>query len=130
MQKSDHQSSLTQLFVFIIYHLFCVFLFYRLTVLLHPNHQHCTTIGHSLMQMLPPEDPKKEELCKRLIDTIERVDPYGARLSLYHAIALRELAKCPDQDKKSLLSKAMRLLGYEPPNSAGDKLATIILADA
>ncbi|XP_001601934.2 SET domain-containing protein SmydA-8 [Nasonia vitripennis] len=104
-------------------------LLFRLTVLLHPCHQHCLTIGHSLMQLLPADDPKKAELCQRMIDTIALVDPYGARLSLYRAIALRELSMCPGQDRNELLFKAIQALRYEPPHSASGLLAKVILAE-
>lgn len=81
------------------------------------------------MQLLSPDDPKKEELCKRMIDTIARIDPYGARLSLYRAIALRELSMCPGQDRNSLLFKAVQALRYEPPDSASGLLAKVIIAE-
>lgn len=81
------------------------------------------------MQLLPPEDEKKIELCKRMIDTMAIIDPYNARLPLYHAIALRELSKCPNQDKKSLLTKAIGLLKYEPINSPGEQYLKIILSE-
>lgn len=109
---------------------FSRFIIFSLTVLLHPCHQHCLTIGHSLMQLLPPDDPKKEELCKRMIDTIALIDPYGTRLALYHAIALRELSMCPGQDRQGLLLKAVQALRYEPSDSPSGLLAKVILAEA
>lgn len=104
-------------------------LFSRLNVLLHPSHQHCLTIGHSLMQMLSPEDPKKAEICQRIINAIAIVDPHNSRIPLYKAIALRELAKCPGHEKTALLTSAVDALKYEPPNSPGDKFAKILISE-
>ncbi|XP_011494674.1 PREDICTED: protein msta, isoform B-like [Ceratosolen solmsi marchali] len=102
----------------------------RLTVLLHPCHQYCITIGHSLIQLLSKDDPQKVELCQRMLDTIAIVDPHKTRLTLYHAIALRELSMCPHQDKNDLLIRAMEVLQYEPVNSPGEILANIIFSEA
>ncbi|XP_014208289.1 protein msta-like [Copidosoma floridanum] len=104
-------------------------LLFRLEVLLHPCHQHCITVSHTLLQMLEPDDPKKAELCQRMIDLFEIVDPYGARLAIYQVIALRELSLCPDQDRKALLTRAMEILRYEPPKSPGAVLSNIILQE-
>ena len=98
-------------------------------MLLHPCHQHCTAVGHSLIQLLPPDDPQKSEICKRIISITSIVDPYGARLTLYTAIALRELASCPGEDKKNLLSKAISLLESEPLGSPGEKLLRLIKSE-
>ncbi|XP_076235634.1 SET and MYND domain containing, arthropod-specific, member 5 isoform X2 [Calliopsis andreniformis] len=98
----------------------------RLTTLLHPGHQQCITVSHSLIQLLPDNDTRKPELCKRIIETTKALDPYGARLVLYTAVALRELSTCPGEDKKSLLSEAMSLLQFEPPSSPGEKLRSLI----
>lgn len=96
---------------------------------MHPCHQHCITVSHTLLQMLKPENKKKVELCQRMLDTFAIVDPYGSRLPLYYVIVLRELASCPGQDKKALLTKAMDILRYEPPKSAGDLLSKIISSE-
>ncbi|XP_053973196.1 SET domain-containing protein SmydA-8-like [Hylaeus volcanicus] len=101
-------------------------LLHRLSALLHPGHQQCITVSHSLIQMLPANDPKKPELCKRIIETTKLLDPYGARLALYTAVALRELSTCPGEDEKRLLSDAASLLQFEPPNSPGEKLKDLI----
>lgn len=94
--------------------------------MLHPGHQLCITVSHSLIQLMPADNPKKSELCKRIIETTETLDPYGARLALYTAVALRELSTCPGEDRKHLLSKALSLLQYEPQYSAGEKLRILI----
>ncbi|CAL7933797.1 unnamed protein product [Xylocopa violacea] len=94
-------------------------LYSRLTALLHPGHQQCITVSHSLIQLLSADDPKKPELCKRIIQTTQTLDPSGARLALYTAVALRELSTCPGEDKKGLLSEAISLLQYEPQSSPG-----------
>ena len=86
------------------------------------------TISHSLLQMLPDDNPKKLELCKRVIDTIALIDPYGSRLAIHQAIALHVLSTYPGQDKHDLSLKAIQLLRYEPPGSAGDLLSRVILA--
>lgn len=101
----------------------------RLTALLHPGHQHCITVSHTLIQLLVPTDPRKRELCKRIIDTTGILDPYGARLPLYTAVALRELSNCPGEDTKALLSRAVSLLITEPPNSPGEKFRNYIESD-
>nr|XP_003702367.1 PREDICTED: protein msta, isoform B isoform X1 [Megachile rotundata]XP_012138444.1 PREDICTED: protein msta, isoform B isoform X1 [Megachile rotundata]XP_012138445.1 PREDICTED: protein msta, isoform B isoform X1 [Megachile rotundata] len=101
-------------------------LYSRLTTLLHPSHQQCITVSHSLIQLLPASDPRKAELCKRVMETTKLLDPYGARVALYTAVALRELSACPGEDKKDLLEKALSLLQYEPENSPGHKLRTLI----
>ena len=93
---------------------------------LHPCHQYCITVGHSLIQLLSPKDPQKSEICNRIIATSFIVDPYGVRLSLYTAIAFRELASCPGEDRKSLLLKAILLLKSEPPGSFGEKMLKLI----
>ncbi|KYN08068.1 Protein msta, isoform B [Cyphomyrmex costatus] len=98
----------------------------RLTVLLHPGHQHCISVSHSLIQLLPATDPRKSELCKRIMDTVSRLDPYGTRLTLYTAVTLRELAMCPGEDKRVHLAKAVLLLKAEPPNSPGERLRRLI----
>ncbi|NP_001229486.1 uncharacterized protein LOC724300 isoform X1 [Apis mellifera] len=98
----------------------------RLTTLLHPGHQLCITVSHSLIQLMPADNPKKLELCKRIIETTETLDPYGTRLALYTAVTLRELSTCPGEDRKHLLSKALSLLQYEPQYSAGEKLRILI----
>ncbi|XP_011636202.1 protein msta-like [Pogonomyrmex barbatus] len=98
----------------------------RLMVLLHPGHQHCISVSHSLMQLLPATDPRKLELCKRVMDTVSRLDPYGARLALYTAVTLRELATCPGEDRRAHLVKAASLLKAEPTNSPGEKLRRLI----
>ncbi|XP_015178450.1 PREDICTED: protein msta, isoform B-like isoform X1 [Polistes dominula] len=98
----------------------------RLRALLHPGHQHCISLGHSLIQLLPSRDPLKLELCKLIMNTVAAIDPYYARLTLYAAITLRELAYCPGQDKKAHLSKAATLLMSEPPKSPGAKLLRLI----
>ncbi|XP_076651495.1 SET and MYND domain containing, arthropod-specific, member 5 [Halictus rubicundus] len=101
----------------------------RLTALLHPNHQLCISISHSLIQLLARSDPRKIELCKRIIETTKILDPYGARLSLYTAVTLRELSNCPGQDRESLSLEAISLLQSEPPNSPGEKLRILIEAE-
>ncbi|XP_034188747.2 SET and MYND domain containing, arthropod-specific, member 5 [Osmia lignaria lignaria] len=101
-------------------------LYSRLTTLLHPGHQQCITVGHSLIQLLPANDPRKAELCKRIIEVTKLLDPYGARVALYTAVALRELSVCPGEDKKGLLEEALSLLQYEPEDSAGNKLRSLI----
>ncbi|XP_029161550.1 SET domain-containing protein SmydA-8-like [Nylanderia fulva] len=98
----------------------------RLTVLLHPGHQHCISVSHSLIQLLPPSSPQKSELCKLILDTVTQLDPYGARLALYTAVTLRELASCPGENKRAHLSRAASLLKTEPPNSPGQKLLRLI----
>ncbi|KAG5318785.1 MSTAA protein, partial [Pseudoatta argentina] len=98
----------------------------RLTVLLHPGHQHCISVSHSLIQLLPATDSRKSELCKRIMDTVSRLDPYGARLALYTAVTLRELAMCPGEDKRLHLAKAALLLKAEPPNLPGERLRRLI----
>ncbi|CAD1474990.1 unnamed protein product, partial [Heterotrigona itama] len=98
----------------------------RLTALLHPGHQQCITVSHSLIQLLPADNPKKAELCKRIIETTKTLDPYGTRLALYTAVALRELSTCSGEDRKRLLSEAILLLQYEPENSSGGKLRILI----
>ncbi|EZA57559.1 Protein msta, isoform B [Ooceraea biroi] len=98
----------------------------RLTVLLHPGHQHCISVSHSLIQLLPASDPRKLDLCKRIMDTVNRLDPYGARLALYTAVVLRELAVCPGEDRQVHLTRAASLLKMEPPNSPGEKLLRLI----
>ncbi|XP_015595619.1 protein msta [Cephus cinctus] len=98
----------------------------RLELLLHPGHQHCISIAHSLIQLLSPEDPRKSELCKRIINTTSIIDPHGVRLGLYTAVALRELATCPGENKTDLLVKAIRLLYNEPANSPGQKLSSLM----
>lgn len=97
-----------------------------MTVLLHPGHQHCISVSHSLIQLLPANDPQKSDLCKRIIDTVNRLDPYGARLTLYAAVTLRELAGCPGEDAQTHLATAASLLKMEPPNSPGEKLLRLI----
>jgi hypothetical protein len=62
-----------------------------------------------------------------MLDTIAIVDPYNTRLTIYHAISLRELSMCPNQDKNALLLKAIEVLKYEPENSSGDILSNIML---
>ncbi|XP_051172680.1 SET domain-containing protein SmydA-8-like [Leptopilina boulardi] len=101
----------------------------RLMVLLHPCHQHCISVGHSLIQLMPSDDPQKAEICKRIISTTSIVDPYGTRLTLYTAIALRELASCPGEQRQSLLTKAASLLESEPPRSPGEKLLRLIQSE-
>ncbi|XP_015519883.1 SET domain-containing protein SmydA-8 [Neodiprion lecontei] len=101
----------------------------RLQVLLHPGHQHCLTVGHSLMQLLPPEEPQKAEICRRVIQTTQVLDPYGSRLALYTAVALRELSLCPGEDRLDLLCRATKLLKFEPPNSPGEKLLRLLKAE-
>lgn len=95
-------------------------------MLLHPGHQHCISVSHSLIQLLPPSDPQKSELCKLILDTVTRLDPHGARLALYTAVTLRELASCPGEDRQAHLSRATLLLKAEPPNSPGEKLLKLI----
>ncbi len=60
------------------------------------------------------------------MDTVSRLDPYGARLALYTAVTLRELAMCPGEDKQVHLAKAALLLKAEPPNSPGERLRRLI----
>ncbi|XP_060817403.1 SET domain-containing protein SmydA-8-like [Bombus pascuorum] len=98
----------------------------RLTTLLHPGHQLCTSVSHSLIQLLPASDPKKPELCKRIIETTKTLDPYGARLALYTAVALRELSTCPGENREGLLLEAISLLQFEPENSPGEKLRSLM----
>lgn len=97
-----------------------------MSVLLHPGHQHCIAVSHSLIQLLSPEDPKKLELCKHILNTTSILDPYGTRLALYTAVALRELAACSSEDKKLYLERAIYLLKHEPPHSPGDELRKLI----
>ncbi|KAK2574936.1 hypothetical protein KPH14_008703 [Odynerus spinipes] len=101
----------------------------RIRALLNPSHQLCISLGHSLIQLLPSDDPQKFELCKLIMNTISAVDPYGARLALYTAITLHELADCPGEDKKAHLSKAVTLLASEPSNSPGEKLLRLIKSE-
>ncbi|KAL0106622.1 hypothetical protein PUN28_016359 [Cardiocondyla obscurior] len=98
----------------------------RLTVLLHPGHQHCISVSHSLMQLLSAADSRKPELCKRVLDTVNRLDPYGARLPLYTAVTLRELATCPGENNREHLIRAAELLKAEPPKSPGERLRRLI----
>lgn len=95
---------------------------------MHSGHQQCITVSHSLIQLLPANNPKKPELCKRIIETIKTLDPYGARLALYTAVTLRELSTCPGEDEESLLSEAVSLLQFEPPKSPGEKLRNLMEA--
>lgn len=79
-----------------------------------------------MIQLLPADDPTKSELCKRIIETVRILDPYGVRLALYTAVALRELSTCLGEDKEHLMSEAISLLQYEPKNSPGEKLRMLI----
>lgn len=97
--------------------------------MLHPGHQQCITVGHSLIQLLPANDPRKAELCKHIIEVTKLLDPYGARVALYTAVALRELSVCPGEDKKGLLEEALSLLQYEPEDSTGNKLRSLIKSE-
>lgn len=99
---------------------------FRLTVLLHPGHQHCISVSHSLIQLLSPNDPRKSDLCKRIMDVVTRLDPHGVRLSLYTAVTLHELATCIGEDRPAHLSKAASLLRTEPQDSPGEKLLRLI----
>ncbi|XP_033330721.2 SET and MYND domain containing, arthropod-specific, member 5 [Megalopta genalis] len=101
----------------------------RLTTLLHPNHQLCTSVSHSLIQLQGRSDPRKIDLCKRIIGITKILDPYGVRLPLYTAVTLRELSNCPGQDRESLSLQAISLLQSEPPNSPGEKLRILIEAE-
>ena len=78
------------------------------------------------MQLLPSENPQKSELCKRIIETTSILDPHGARLPLYTAVALRELASCPGQDRSALLERASNLLKFEPANSPGERFKRLV----
>ncbi|KOC62816.1 Protein msta, isoform B [Habropoda laboriosa] len=98
----------------------------RLTTLLHTDHQQCITVSHSLIQLLPGKDPRKPELCKRILQTTKTLDPYGVRLVLYTAVALRELSTCPGEDRRALLSEALSLMQYEPEDSPGGKLKVLM----
>lgn len=104
-------------------------LLFRLRALLNPGHQHCISLSHSLIQLLPPDDPQKLDLCRIIMNTIAAVDPYDARLPLYTAITLRELSSCPGEDKRAHLSKAASLLASEPINSPGEKLLRLIQSE-
>lgn len=95
-------------------------------MLLHPGHQHCISVSHSLIQLLPVTDPRKLELCKHVLDTVSRLDPYGSRLALYTAVILRELAMCPGEDRRAHFARAASLLKAEPPNSPGERLRRLI----
>ncbi|XP_015114975.1 SET domain-containing protein SmydA-8 [Diachasma alloeum] len=101
-------------------------LYSRLLVLLHPGHQHCIAVGHSLIQLLPSEDPKKIEICRRILETTSILDPHGGRLALYTAVALRELSSCPGEDATAHLTRAIELLRHEPAGSPGDNLKKLI----
>lgn len=103
--------------------------FSRLSVLLHPGHQHCIAVGHSLMQLLSPEDPQKAKICNQIIETTSILDPYGIRLALYTAVALRELASCPAQNRKELLERARDLLTHEPPNTPGQEVFRLLQSE-
>lgn len=63
------------------------------------------------------------------MNTVNRLDPYGARLALYTAVTLRELALCPGENKQVHLARAASLLKTEPPNSPGEKLLRLIEAE-
>lgn len=68
----------------------------------------------------------KIDLCKRILETTKILDPYNARLSLYTAVTLRELADCPGEDREQLLSETISLLQSEPAKSAGEKLRLLV----
>lgn len=95
-------------------------------MLLHPGHQHCITVVHTLLQLLPPEDPKKVEMCKRILETTSLLDPFGGRLGLYTAVALRELSSCPGEEKVVHLGRAIELLKYEPAGTSGENLRKLM----
>lgn len=85
-----------------------------------------------MLQLLSRDDPLKAELCKRVIEVTRIVDPYGCRLALYTAIALRELATCSQikkEERQQYLMRAIALLESEPPDSAGQKLLKLIQAE-
>ncbi|XP_057320206.1 SET domain-containing protein SmydA-8-like [Microplitis mediator] len=98
----------------------------RLQVLLHPGHQHCIAVAHSLIQLQSPDNPQKRELCVRILETTSILDPYGTRLCLYTAVALRELAGCPGEDRQLNLERAIELLKHEPAQSPGEKFRKLI----
>lgn len=95
-------------------------------VLLHPGHQHCIAVAHSLIQLQSPDNPQKRELCVRILETTSILDPYGTRLCLYTAVALRELAGCPGEDRQLNLKRAIELLKHEPAQSPGEKFKKLI----
>ncbi|XP_034941953.1 SET domain-containing protein SmydA-8-like [Chelonus insularis] len=101
----------------------------KLSVLLHPGHQHCIAVAHSLIQLQSPDNMKKRELCERILQTTSVLDPYGARLALYTAVALREFASCPGEERKLHLERAIDLLKHEPHQSPGDQLKRLIQAE-
>ncbi|KAH0561579.1 SET domain-containing protein SmydA-8-like [Cotesia glomerata] len=98
----------------------------RLQVLLHPGHQHCIAVAHSLIQLQSSDNPQKRELCLRILETTSILDPYGTRLGLYTAVALRELASCPGEDRRLNLERAIQLLEHEPAGSPGEKFKKLI----
>ncbi|CAK9805253.1 SET domain-containing protein SmydA-8, isoform A [Anthophora quadrimaculata] len=98
----------------------------RISALLHPCHQLCITVSHSLIQLMLDNDPKKSELCKRIIKITKTLDPYNVRLALYTAVTLRELAGCPGEDRRSLLSEAISLLQHEPEETPGQRLKELM----
>lgn len=111
--------------------LFCGFVFshFRLEILLHPGHQHCISVGHSLIQLLPSTDEKKLKICKQILSTTSILDPYGSRLALYSAVTLNELAKYPGENKKKHLDMGIELLNNETPGGPGYEFRKIMEAE-
>ncbi|KAF7989022.1 hypothetical protein HCN44_007332 [Aphidius gifuensis] len=97
-----------------------------LEILLHPGHQHCIAVGHSLIQLLPSSDSKKSQICKQILRTTSILDPHGSRLALYIAVALHELSKCPDENSEQHIKRGIDLLKYEPVDSPGYKFKKIL----
>ncbi|XP_014282492.1 SET domain-containing protein SmydA-8 [Halyomorpha halys] len=123
----------------------------NLQKLLHPNHYHCFTVEHSLIQLWGREEGylhnqmtdsllnKKLETCRRLETITETLDPKGVRTGLYtgvclleESLALSEVAKRSKdsvtvektmRDARNALEKAKDVLDDTGP---GSKLTSVI----
>ncbi|KAK9693311.1 MYND finger [Popillia japonica] len=75
----------------------------KLLTFLHPNHYHCFSVKHSLVQLfgyqqgyLPNQISddqlkRKTKMCREMLDILRRIDPGKARLCLYTGVVLHEL---------------------------------------
>nr|XP_022900334.1 protein msta isoform X1 [Onthophagus taurus] len=75
----------------------------KLLTFLHPNHYHCFSVKHSLVQLfgyqqgyLPNQISddqlkRKAKMCRDMLDITSKIDPGNSRLCLYTGVLLHEL---------------------------------------
>lgn len=98
----------------------------KLKTFLHDNHYHIFALKHSLIQLYGSQKDylteqlsdelleRKIVMCHEMLETVDTIDPYAIRLSLYSGIILYELhLACVEMESRKLKASKINGIPYD-----------------